>query len=214
MTVIIDLYFSFRSPYSYLSTPGALDVVKKYDVDIRLKPVLPLALRVPDFFNAANMKKIQYILLDWTRRAEMLGLPHAWPSPDPIVQELTELKIADEQPYIYRLIYLGIEAERSGHGLPFAAEVSKMIFGGTKDWDQGDHMAKAAERVGLNLAQMEEAIADPASHKAELEDNMKAQDKCGHYGVPTFVYNHEPYFGQDRIDSLCFQLDKDNLKRG
>ncbi len=214
MTAQIDYYFSFRSPYSYLSTPGALEVARKYDVDIHLKPVLPLALRDPDFFNMANMKKIQYIILDWQRRAEMLGLPHEWPSPDPIVQELTELKIADEQPYIHRLIYLGIEAERRGCGLPFAAEVSAMIFGGTKNWDQDDHMTKACTRAGLDLADMEAAIADPMSHKAELEDNMKAQDKCGHHGVPTFIYNGEPFFGQDRIDSLCFQLEKDGLARG
>jgi 2-hydroxychromene-2-carboxylate isomerase len=41
----IDLYWSFRSPYSYLATPGAVALEAKYDVRIRLHPVLPIAQR-------------------------------------------------------------------------------------------------------------------------------------------------------------------------
>ena len=43
----------------------------------------------------------------------MLGVPHAWPSPDPIVQDLETYKIAAEQPYIYRLTDLGRAALRT-----------------------------------------------------------------------------------------------------
>ena len=39
---------------------------------------------LPEFFKPENMQKVHYILIDWERRAEMLGLPHKWPSPDPI----------------------------------------------------------------------------------------------------------------------------------
>lgn len=213
MTAKIDLYYSFRSPYSYLSTKGALEVVENYDVEINLRPILPLALREPNFFNPANLFKIRYIILDWERRAEMLGMAHVWPSPDPIVQDLTTFTISKDQPYIHRLVHLGIEATRRGKGLLFAAEVSKMIFSGTKDWDQGTHMTEAVARAGLDLTDMEKAIADPTSYEAEVEKNQKAQDLAGHNGVPLFVYNDEPFFGQDRIDSLCWQLDRDGLKR-
>ena len=99
-----------------------------------MRPVLPLAVRDPSFFSPDNVKRAKYIIVDWPRRAEMLGVPHAWPSPDPIVQDMKNFKIADEQPYIYRLSYLGVEAERRGRGLAFAREVSLMIFGGTRDW--------------------------------------------------------------------------------
>ena len=213
MTANIDLYFSFRSPYSYLATPGALQLEKDYDVEISLRPVLPLAVRQPEFFNPDNAYKARYIMIDWVRRAEMLGMPCGWPSPDPIVQNFETFEIATEQPYIYRLVWLGVEAERRGKGIEFAAEVSRMIFGGTRDWDQGDHVADATARAGLDLADMEATIGDGAEHQAEVEKNQQHQAIANHQGVPLFVYNEEPFFGQDRIDTLAWRLDKDGLAK-
>lgn len=209
----VDLYWSFRSPYSYLATPGALQVERDFDVAVRLRPVLPLAVRQPEFFSPENVKRAKYIAMDWVRRAEMLGMPHAWPSPDPIVQDFETFRIAEEQPYIYRLTYLGVEAERRGHGIEFAAEVSRVVFGGTKGWDQGDHLADAASRAGLDLADMGRSIADPASHREEVEGNHAALEASGHWGVPTFVFEGEPFFGQDRIDTLRWRLAQRGLGR-
>lgn len=214
MSKTIDLYFSFRSPYSYLCTPGALEVKANYDVDIQLRPVLPLAVRQPDFFSPENLKRAGYILRDWPRRADLLGLPNAWPNPDPIVQDLETFQAAQEQPYIYRLSHLGVEANRRGRGIEYAAEVSRLIFGGNEGWDKGDHLARAAERAGLNLAEMEATIAEQgATHADEIQTNQDNLETSGHWGVPTFVLDNEPFFGQDRIDSICWQLDKLNLKK-
>lgn len=213
MRTTIDLFWSFRSPYSYLAMPGAIRLEKDFDVEVRLRPVLPLAVREPSFFNPDNLKRARYIRLDWLRRAEMLGMPYAWPSPDPIVQDMTTYAIAPEQPYIHRLTYLGIEAERCGHGIEFAMEVSRLVFGGTQDWHVGDHLALAATRAGLDLAAMDAAIVDPTSHRLEVEKNQRALTEAGHWGVPTFVLNGEPFFGQDRIDSLRWQLTKLALPR-
>jgi len=213
MPATVDLFWSFRSPYSYLATPEALELPKQYDIDLCFRPVLPLAVRQPGFFSPENLKRAKYILIDWPRRAEMLGLPHAWPSPDPIVQDLQTFKIADEQPHIYRLTYLGVEAQRRGCGVAFAAEVSRLIFGGTRDWHLGDHMKQAAERAGLDLDDMERAIDDPASHRQEVEKNQTDLEESGHWGVPTFVFNGEPFFGQDRISTLCWRMESAGLAR-
>jgi len=213
MSANIDLFWSFRSPYSYLAVPGALEVVERYDVEMQFRPVLPLAVRSPEFFNPDNQLKVRYILIDYPRRAEMLGMNPGWPSPDPIVQDMETFKVAEEQPYIHRLVYLGVEAQRRGRGLQFAYEVSQLLFGGTQDWDQGDHLKEAAARAGLDLDSMESAISDSSSHIEEVNANQEALDSSGHSGVPTFVYEEEPFFGQDRIDSLCFRLEKDGLAR-
>lgn len=209
----VDFFFSFRSPYSYLATPGALALADDYAVRVRLRPVLPLAVRQPGFFSPENLKRARYIGMDWLRRAEMLGMPHAWPSPDPIVQDLTTYAIAAEQPYIHRLTRLGVEAQRRGRGLPYAAEVSRTIFGGTRNWHEGEHLAQAAARAGLELAALERAIADPAGHDAEIAANQQALEAAGHWGVPTFVFDGEPFFGQDRIDTLRWRLDASGLRR-
>ena len=210
MPASVDVYWSFRSPYSYLATPGMLALGRDFDVAVNLRVVLPLAVRSPDFFNPENAKRGRYIVRDWPRVAEFLGMPHAWPSPDPIVQDLETFEIAKDQPHIYRLSSLGIEAQRRGRGIEFAAEVSRVIFGGTRDWHGADHLAKAAARAGVDLAEMEQATRG-GTHLEEIEANHKSLEAAGHWGVPTLVFDGDPYFGQDRIDLLRWRLDRAGL---
>jgi 2-hydroxychromene-2-carboxylate isomerase len=213
MTQPVDLYFSFRSPYSYLAAQLAEEALADFEVSLHLRPVLPLAIREPDFFNSANHDRVRYILRDYPRRAEMLGLPFGAPSPDPIVQDMSNFTIAREQPHIFRLTYLGVEAELQGAGLPFAREVSRLIWSGTPNWNAGDQLAAAAAEAGLDLTAMESAIGSGDRHREIVEANQEAQIAAGHRGVPLFVYQDEPFFGQDRIDSLCWRLEKNGLKR-
>ena len=213
MKAIVDLYWTFRSPYAYLATPGALQLERDFDVEVRLCPILPLSVRAPAVFQSGNIKALSYIRMDWLRRAEMLGMPHASPSPDPIVQDLDTLQIASEQPFIHRLTQLGVEAERRGRGIEFAFEVSHLIFGGTKDWHLGDLLAQATSRAGLDLTELDSAIADPGVHQAVIAANQRALSDAGHWGVPTFVFEREPFFGQDRIDTLRWRLEQGGLKR-
>ncbi len=209
----VDVYWSFRSPYSYLATPGMLALREDFEVEVNLRPVLPVAVRAPELlFNAQNAPRVRYIQLDWTRRARMLGMSDRWPRPDPIVQDMKTLKIADEQPYIHRLSALGVEAHRQGRGLEFAYEVSHLLFGGTRDWQLGTHLADAADRAGLDLAAMDARI-EGADHADELVANQQALTDAGGWGVPTFVFRGEPFFGQDRIDTLRWHLNNEGLAR-
>ena len=209
----IDVYWSFRSPYSYLATPDMLRLREDFDVEVNLQVVLPIAVRSKAaLFDPSNMKPVRYIIMDSFRRAEFLGLPIAFPRPDPIVQDLTTLQVAEEQPYIYRLSHLGVEAQRRGKGIDFAANVSALIWGGTENWDQGDHLKDAAAKAELDLADMEAAIQN-SDHQDEVERNQQALDDAGHWGVPTMVVKGEPFFGQDRIKTLRWRLEKMGLSR-
>lgn len=206
MAESVDVYWSFRSPYSYLVTPDLLQLEKAFDVDINLRVVLPIAIRQKAaLFDVSNRKPTQYILMDWQRRAEFLGLAHAWPNPDPVAQDYETMAVSEDQPHIFRLSKLGVEAQRRGHGIAFAAAVSRLIFGGTPNWDQGDLLKQATATCGLDLESMEAATAD-GDHLAEIERNQDALDQAGHWGVPTMVVRGEPFFGQDRIDTLRWRL--------
>ena len=213
MPTPIDVYWSFRSPYSYLATPDMLRLREDFDAEVNLRVVLPIAVRSKAaLFDPSNMKPVRYIIMDSFRRAEFLGLPIAFPRPDPIVQDLTTLQVAEEQPYIYRLSHLGVEAQRRGKGIDFAANVSALIWGGTENWDQGDQLKDAAAKAGLDLADMEAAIQN-SDHQDEVERNQQALDDAGHWGVPTMVVKGEPFFGQDRIKTLRWRLEKMGLSR-
>lgn len=110
MTLEFDLFWSFRSPYSYLATGRIVEMTKRYDLGVNFRPVYPLAIRKEDFFRTVNPLWPRYVLLDIVRVSQMLGIPLDWPQPDPIVMDPETLEVSKAQPYIYRLVRLGIEA--------------------------------------------------------------------------------------------------------
>lgn len=214
MTLHVDCFWSFRSPYSYLATPRLVALRDRYDLAIALRVVLPIAVRKKDFFATVNPLWPPYVLRDTTRLAEFLGLPYRWPRPDPIVQRPVDgrLVTAEEQPFIFRLARLGVLAEERGRGLDFARSVSARIFGGVDDWHEGPHLAEAAREAGLDLATLDAAAeAEAARLDDALEANQQALEAAGHWGVPTCVFQGEPFFGQDRLELLEWRLRQHGL---
>jgi 2-hydroxychromene-2-carboxylate isomerase len=215
MTLSVDLYYSFRSPYSYLALPRTMKLVADYDVAVNLRPVYPLAVRDPGFFKRTNPKFALYVAVDSSRVAQHNNIPFRFPRPDPIVQDMSTLEVAKEQPYIHRLTRLGAHAQLDGRSLVFANAIAPVLWDGSvKSWNEGDHLARAAEKAGFDLAAMDKAIAaDPDRYEAVIAANEKDHAASGHWGVPTFVFNNEPFFGQDRIDLLIWRMESKGLTR-
>lgn len=212
MDAAVDVFWSFRSPYSYLATPDLLRLRDDFDVDVRLRPVLPIAVRSKETLFTNDKSRVRYILMDSTRRAEYLGMKIGFPSPDPVVQDFETFEVAEEQPHIHRLTGLGVEAQKRGRGIDFAFHVSHLIWGGAPGWSDGERLAEATAMAGLDLADMDAAIAGN-NHTAEIEANHAALEAAGGWGVPTMVFNNEPFFGQDRINTLRWRLDKTGLAK-
>ena len=215
MTLSVDLFFSFRSPYSYLALPKTLKLVAEYDATVNLRPVYPLAVRVPGFFKRANPQFARYVVLDSSRVAKHENIPFRFPRPDPIVQDMATLDVAPQQPYIHRLTWLGAAAQIEGRALAFVDAVSRVLWDGTvKGWNEGDHLARAAEAAHFDLAAMDAAVAaDPDRYERIIAGNEQDHAASGHWGVPTFVFENEPFFGQDRIDLLIWWMQGKGLTR-
>jgi 2-hydroxychromene-2-carboxylate isomerase len=215
MTLAIDVYWSFRSPYSYLATPRLAAMAAQYDLDVRVRPVYPIAVRIPDFFATINPLWPPYLVRDCKRLAEYHGVGFGWPRPDPVVQkpENGRLVTAAEQPHIFHLTRLGQLACERGRGLPFLGEVSKLIWDGSVDgWNQGEHLANAVGRAGLDLAEMDAAVAAEADRLEQaIQRNQRDHEAAGHWGVPTCVFAGEPFFGQDRLELLLWRLRQHGL---
>ncbi len=214
MPLTFELYWSFRSPYSYIALPRVLALTRDFAVDVELRVVHPAAIRNPAYFQAMNPLSRPYFLLDSAREAAFHDLPFRRPKPDPIVQDQQTLVIAAHQPYIHRLGRLGIAASERGRGLAFCDEVARVLWGGSVDnWHEGDHLARAAERAGLDLAELDLAItAEPERHEGALAANDAALRAAGHWGVPTAVFQGEPFFGQDRLETLVWRLRQRGLR--
>jgi 2-hydroxychromene-2-carboxylate isomerase len=215
MTLSVDLFFSFRSPYSYLALPKTLKLVADYDATVNLRPVYPLAVRVPGFFKSANPQFARYVVLDSSRVAKHENIPFRFPRPDPILQDMTTLDVAEQQPYIHRLTRLGAAAQLEGRALVFVDAISRVLWDGTvRGWNEGDHLARAADAAGFDLPAMDAEIsANPDPYEKIIADNEKDHAASGHWGVPTFVFENEPFFGQDRIELLIWRMESKGLTR-
>jgi 2-hydroxychromene-2-carboxylate isomerase len=215
MPLNFELYWSFRSPYSYFVTKRIVALERDYDVSCIVRVVYPIAVRQPEFFDHNDPLWVQYFMRDIFRCAEFLGLPFGWPRPDPVVMDLATRKYPKEQPYIYRLTQLGQAAAEAGKGLAFLDEVGSTIWGGAvQGWHEGDHLARAAARAGLDLTALDAQVADnPAHYDAAIRASQDAQRLGGHYGVPLMVFEGEPFFGQDRFDQVKWRLEQKGLAK-
>ena len=214
MSLSVELYWSFRSPYSYLATPRLAEIERDFDMTFAVRPVYPIAVRYGEFFDRVHPMWAPYLMRDTMRIAEMLDLPYRWPRPDPVQIDPATRKAAPNQPTIHRLTRLGCAAAEAGRGLPFLLEVSRTIWSGdTPDWHLGDHLARASARAGLDLAALDRKIeAEPQRYEAIIAANQAAHEASGHWGVPTMVFQGEPFFGQDRIDTLVWRLKQRGLQ--
>jgi len=214
MTLSADVYFSYRSPYSYLAAAQYVQMVQDYELIINLRVVWPIAVRDPGFFERENPQWLSYLRKDIVRVAEYSGQPLAMPNPDPIIQNMETREIAAEQPLIGRVSHLGLVAQRRGGGLAFAQAVSTMVWGGTANWNSEENLAKAAAQAGFALVDLQaEVDADTPGIEAEIEANQNALEAAGHWGVPTLVFEGEPFFGQDRVDLAIWRMRQQGLSK-
>lgn len=210
----LEIYWSFRSPYSYLAIDRLADIARQYAVAVDFRPVRPLAMREPDFFERGRPQFLPYLFKDVLREAERLGIPFGFPQPDPIRMDMSTGKVDADQPLMTPLMARALAACEQGRGLEFAQVVGRNIWGGRVNWHEDEAMTEAAARVGLDLAALD-AWASSNSEKVRLAiKTNEAAQLIQHWGVPLMVLNgDDPYYGQDRIDALRWKLDKDGLAK-
>lgn len=215
MTLSFDLYWSFRSPYSYLVTDRVVAFQKDYDVFCNLRPVYPIAVRQPEFFSNSDPLWFSYFARDIFRSAQFAGIPFSWANPDPVYMDPATRTYPKEQPYIHRLTRLGMAATERGRGIEFIEQVGRLIWSGTVvGWHEGDHLAQAIARAGLDLAELDRQIEAEAERlDGVISANQDAQREGGHYGVPLMVFEGEPFFGQDRFDQLKWRMEQKGLSK-
>lgn len=206
----VDFFFSFRSPWSYFAATKLLPIQQAYAVDIHLRVVDPMCIRIPDFFERAHEKWKPYFLTDLIRSSEYFDIPIALPRPDPIDESLP---FDSPQHLVLQLNPLGIAAQQAGRGLAFAQAISAMVWDGSIDgWNTGEHLAQATQKAGLDLLQLQQWLDNNQTQWPDLLASNNTALEQHHWGVPTMLFNGEPFFGQDKIDQLLWRLKQKGLQ--
>jgi len=176
MTLSVDWYFDFVSPYSYI----CLHRLKELPVQVSYKPVLFAGLL--NHFGQKGPAEVP-AKRRWTYRwctwwAKELGVPFRFPALHPF-NPLAHLRLA---------LACGS-----------SPEAVKRIFDSI--WMTGEN-ANDPERFSLlcrQLAVDEKRLADPEV-KNTLRKNTEAAAACGVFGVPSFVVDGEVFWGADAVD--------------
>ncbi len=186
---VIEAWYSFRSPYSWIAMPRLRRLAHHYGAELRLRPILPMIMRglpVP------TMKSL-YIMLDTKREAERVGIPYG--------------RMVD--PYgagIERSLAAQFHAIRLGLGEAFAEAGLRAVFAEGIDLADDAGLYEVARRAGLTDAQTAAALADD-SWRAPAEANRQALLEAGLWGAPTYRVNGGPaHWGQDRLWALEHDL--------
>ncbi len=210
---MIDFYFSYRSPYSYLILPRMLKLKNDHNVDINFKIVYPIAIRMPEWFDNKNIFFFIPFIRDFKKKAKKLGMPLNMPiKPDPIIQNTLTGKISDHQPYIFDVCHMGQLMSNRGKGIEFAYELSTLIWS-VKNWNTDDKLKNLLAEFGEDINEVRESMKlEEKKLIKEIEINQLDQKEAGHHGVPLNVYQDKFYFGQDEpFNNLINKLIQDGV---
>lgn len=184
----LDLFFSFRSPYSYLAGPRAFALADRFDVEIAFRGVIPMAMRG----QAVPQSKRLHTLRDVKREAVRLGMPFGRIH-DPIGDGAMRCLLVAQHA-------VDVGAERA-----FVLGASRAIWAEAVDVASDAGLRPICEGAGLDWAACTAAIEDPAI-RARVDADTEALAALGHWGVPVLVYAGELFWGQDRIEDLAAAL--------
>jgi 2-hydroxychromene-2-carboxylate isomerase len=189
----LTLFWSARSPYSYLALIRSIELARRYELELVIKPVLPMMMRnmfVPD-------TKKMYIFNDTKREAKKLGIPYGFVA-DPLGAAVERC---------YSLLAYAEQAGRLHEFLlSFASAVN--AEGVRAETDQG--MRQIVERCGLSWHEAESLLAS-TDWKARVDDNLREMLALGCWGVPTLLYAQQVFWGQDRIGMIELAVRRDWL---
>ena len=175
------MYWSARSPYSYLGIIRAVQLSEHYQIPLEIKPVLPMMMRgmfVPQ-------TKKMYIFHDTKREADKLAIPYGFVG-DPL------------GPAVERCYALLAYAQSQGKYIDFLLSFAKGVNseGIRAETDKG--MKKIVERSGLNWQQAK-PLLNQSGWKARVDQNLEEMMQQGCWGVPSFCYQQHRFWGQDRL---------------
>lgn len=188
-----EMWFSFRSPYSYIALEQIEALLAPYNVPLVLRPIFPMVTRG---LSLPNVKRF-YIVRDAKREADRQGIEFGEIC-DPI------------GPGVENCIALAHWAEQRGAALRFARSVMRGIWAEARDMSEYVDLRYVVERAELPWNEAREALGKPEVAKWA---NVAVADLAviSLWGVPSFRCGEFVAWGQDRMPLLADRLRRHRL---
>lgn len=199
----IDYYLTTISPWTYLGSGRFRELVEKHDATVHVRVVdygtifpqtggLPLPKRAP--------ARLAYRMAELKRFRDYLGL-------DLVLEP-------DHFPSTTKLsAYCTIAAAEIGNREALTATEALLagLWAENRNMDDAAAVTKVLTSAGLDGAALVARAENEADHfdaviKADTEKALEA----GVFGAPSYVFNGEVFWGQDRVDLLAWRLENSN----
>ncbi|MCZ6626376.1 MAG: 2-hydroxychromene-2-carboxylate isomerase [Deltaproteobacteria bacterium] len=193
MNNTIKFYFSFRSPYSWLAFSRIEKELTGLPVGLDYIPIFPPSpAGSSDRLNPPG-KKSRYIIRDVSRFAEAYGMPLKFPR---------RFDTDWSKPHRGFLF-----AQRKGKGKEYGLRVYGARF--SEGRDVGDHnlLGEIALACGLDQQEFLQSM-NSLRYSAQLGKCFAQAGVHRVFGVPTFIYQRQMFWGNDRIDWLVREVKK------
>ncbi|WP_250658074.1 DsbA family protein [Alkalimarinus coralli] len=177
----LTLYFSIRSPYSHLGLERAVALAKHYNIELIVKPVLPMLMRG---LSVPKTKKM-YIFYDTKREAKKYGIDYGYVA-DPLGAG------------VERCYALFKYAESKGKAVDYLLAYARAVNsqGVRSDTDKGIRQILSACHLDWEEAK---PLLNNQSWRTWAEQNLQEMYALGLWGVPSFKYHNTAVWGQDRL---------------
>jgi 2-hydroxychromene-2-carboxylate isomerase len=185
----VTLYYSLRSPYSWLACRRLERV--RLGADVRFVAVFPPPGMTPA--STSSPRRLAYTRDDATRIAAAYGYTVRWPE-----------TLDTEWVRPHGCAYWAMEA---GRGTEFILAAHAARFERGEDLGAAPALAAIAREVGLDADAGVAAADDPARH-AQVWQGMAEAQAAGIFGVPTFVLDGELFWGNDRLEWLIRRIEQ------
>ncbi|XOZ33010.1 DsbA family protein [Halomonadaceae bacterium KBTZ08] len=181
VTTPLEVFFSIRSPYSYLGLERAKQLADYFGCPLHLRPVLPMVMRG----QAVPEAKQWYIFKDTKREADKLGIPYGFVA-DPLGAG------------VERCYALLPYARQQGLGVTWLQTFARAVNaqGIRSETDRG--LKRIVEAAGMDWHRARHWLTHQ-DWQDEVEANRQALYETGHWGVPTFRFGDVTAWGQDRL---------------
>lgn len=183
----IEIFYSARSPYSYLALEQCAYLQALTGVNVVIKPVLPMVkrgMKVPP-------SKVRYILSDTAREARANAIAFG--------------RIAEPLPSVEDAMAIGHWAKSLGRDMNFYRAYSQAHFSKAIDGATDAGMISILEASKLSVRTGLAAKSDQ-SWRDEVEANRREMLRLGCWGVPTMKCGDVVVWGQDRLYAIVEAL--------
>jgi len=198
--LIVKLYYDYKSPFAYLAMGPAYALMESHRVRLHY---IPHELDIRGSFGGEldqrperDWRKVRYMYLDARRYANARGLIIRGP------QKIFDSKLS---------LMTGLFADQHGQFRAYSDRVFERFFKRELDLENAAAVAAVMKETGLDPDAFQRYAAQDGPR--ELSEAFAMGEHDGVFGVPTFIVDGEPFWGNDRVEWIVKKLDAMGLRR-